>query len=112
MKAEQSPTVSVALDHISQVKALLDDLAPHGIALYVHIYHAPAFGSFQVELGLPLQRIQFTWEGRDSTLAVACQTLADPLGNTGWVHDAFISVPNRADVYAEIASEAYRILMT
>ncbi len=112
MNTGPATIVAASIDHVARLTVLLDDLAAYQIAMYDHQYDALVFGSFQVTLGLPLQRVRFIWEGRDATLSVACQTLRSQLDNAAWVHDAYISVPDRFGVYAEIASEACRILTT
>ena len=105
-----NPIAASSREHVAQLAALLEDLASHGIGLYEHRYDALVFGSFQITPGLPHQLVRFTWEGRDATLGVEFQTLKSQQTNAAWVHDAYISVPNHADVYAEIGSEACRML--
>jgi hypothetical protein len=105
-----NPIAASSREHVAQLAALLEGLASQEIGLYEHRYDALVFGSFQITLGRPHQRVRFTWEGRDATLGVEFQTLKSQQNNAAWVHDAYISVPNHADVYAEIGSEACRML--
>ena len=102
--------VSSSREHFAQLAALLDDLASDEIGLYEHRYDALMFGSFQLTLGRAHERGRYTWEARDATLGVEFQTLNSQQDNVAWVHDAFISLPNHADVYAEIGSDACRML--
>ncbi len=105
-----NPISASSREHVAQLAAHLEDLVSYGIGLYEHRYDALTFGSFQVTLGRPHQSVRFTWEGRDSTLGVEFQTFKSQQDHSAWVHDAYISVPNHADIYAEIGSEACRML--
>jgi hypothetical protein len=105
-----NPIAASSCEHVAQLAALLEDLASHWIGLYEHRYDASVFGSFQVTLGRPHERVRFTWEGRDATLGVEFQRLKSQQDKAAWVHDAYISFPNHADVYAEIGSESCRML--
>jgi hypothetical protein len=105
-----NPIAASSREHVAQLATLLEDLAAYGIGLYEHRFDALVFGSFQVTLGRSHQRVRFTWEGREATLVVEYQTLKSQEDNAAWVHDAYIRVPNHADVYAEIGSEACRML--
>ena len=99
-----------ALSHFTEIGHLLEDMAPLGIGLYQHEYDALAFGSFVVVLGTDHQRVRFSWDGKESVLAIAMADVQNTSSTCNWVQDAHVSLPNGEGLFAEIASEACSML--
>ena len=98
-----------AIDHFSHLHTLLKELEPEGIALWEHKYAQETFGSFAVVLGTHHKMARFTWNGQESILTVEYAAVTAQ-GTSLWQHDAYISVPSREDVFAEIGSNAVSML--
>ncbi len=64
-----------SLAHLSEVKALLEDLAPLRVDLYEHTYSPASFGSWALTFGRGHLRYRFAWDGRESLLYVSSATV-------------------------------------
>ena len=98
------------MEHLRNLLALLEELEPSGIALHSHEYDAISFGAFVVVLAKNHKMARFSWDGRESILTIAYQTVQNQAAAGTWQHDAYISVPREEDVFAEIGSNVEAML--
>ena len=89
------------------IKALVwleRELAESGIA-FEQVPHTPSDG-FTLVGRCGSRRALFEWNPSDGVLSVSYAGAED----SALVHDAYVGVPNGEGLYAEIASEATRLL--
>ena len=100
-----------SLDHLRELCSLLQEPGTQGILLESHEYDASAFGGFIVVLARGHEKAKFIWDGNDSILTVEYlkPDTSEPAGS--WTHDAYIQVPERQAVFAEIGSNALSMLV-
>ena len=97
---------ALSTHHFERMAWLTHELAADRIDLLEHQYAPATFGSFVIALAKGHDELRFTWDGRDSVLAVGFRKR----GAREWTHDAYISVPDQEGLYAEIASQATTML--
>ena len=100
-----------SLDHLQELCSLLQGLGTQGILLESQQYDASAFGSFIVVLARGREKAEFIWDGEDSLLTVEYLKPANSGDPGSWKHDAYIQVPERRAVLAEIGSNAVAMLL-
>ena len=90
---------------------MLQELVTQGIVLESQQYDASVFGSFVVVLARGREKAKFIWDGKDSMLTVEYLKPANSEDPGSWKHDAYIQVPERRAVLAEIGSNAVAMLL-
>ena len=100
-----------SLEHLQALSSLVQELGTNGVSLESHEYDASAFGGFAVVMTRGHAKARFTWDGKDSILTVEYLKTGSSGPAVTWTHDAYIQVPDREAVFAEIGSNAVAIFV-
>ena len=81
--------------HFDLLNGLAESCAAKGITLYSHHYDDLAFGSWTLVAGHPHERLQFTWDGKESHLDLAVSHFDSMNSPARWapLPDASLTAP-------------------
>jgi len=72
------------MEHTELVNNLTSECEALGLTLYEHEYHHQVFGSWLLVIGKPHDRLQFSWDGKESYLGVAYSSFNNGNSNPNW----------------------------
>ncbi len=88
-------------EHIELLSGLAKECEALGVTLYHHSYDELVFGSWSVIVGHPHDRLEFTWDGKESYLAIGESQFANQNSRPDW-KPVFPSISGTQTTHEEV----------